>query len=116
MFFIPVRTSTSASSTVFIKDKKILKRVNYWVTIGIVLIICIGIFTWWNNSKKKTPHHKLKPQPALIDNTSTRSASYPTKEFKNLLSQNYPDIYKNLNFKQKPTYYVISRFDSVSSN
>ena len=91
----------------FLKDKKILKRVNYWVTIGIVLIICIGIFTWWNNSKKKTPHHKLKPQPALIDNTSTRPASYPTKEFKNLLSQNYPDIYKNLNFKQKPTFYVI---------
>lgn len=28
----------------------------------------------------------MKPQPALIDNTSTRSASYPTKEFKNLLS------------------------------
>ena len=31
----------------FLKDKKVLKRVNYWVTIGIVLIICIGIFTWW---------------------------------------------------------------------
>ena len=73
----------------FLKDKKILKRVNYWVTIGIVLIICIGIFTWWNNSKKKTPHHKLKPQPALIDNTSTRPASYPTKEFKNLLISYY---------------------------
>ena len=49
----------------------------------------------------------MKPQPALIDNTSTRPASYTTKEFKNLLSQNYPDIYKNLNFKQKPTFYVI---------
>ena len=63
---------------------------------------------WTNYKKKEVPHHfSIKPQPALIDNTSTRPASYTTKEFKNLLSQNYPDIYKNLNFKQKPTFYVI---------
>ena len=99
-------------------NKNISKKLYYWIISMIILALCVIFFMLWTNYKKKeVPHHfSIKPQPALIDNTSNRPASYTTKEFKNLLSQNYPDIYKNLNFKQKPTYYVISRFDSVSSN
>ncbi|WP_255323228.1 YncE family protein [Lactobacillus johnsonii] len=85
------------------------KKVSRWLIVGIILILCGIVATVWStqNTRKKPSQPKLKPQPALVDNTSTRPASYTTKEFKSLLFQNYPDIYKNLNFKQKPTFYVI---------
>lgn len=87
-----------------VKNKKV-----YWLIMSIIVLVIIGSVFFFLNSKKptKTTHKRLPKQAAIIDNTSTRPASYTTSEFKKVLSQNYPDVYKNLNFKQKPTFYVI---------
>ncbi|OYS19687.1 hypothetical protein CBF60_02640 [Lactobacillus taiwanensis] len=75
----------------------------------IILTSCVIFFMLWTNYKKKEVrrHPSIKSQPALVDNTSTRPASYSTKDFKSVLFETYSDVYKNLNFKQKPTFYVI---------
>lgn len=88
-------------------NKKLTKKSFIWIALGILIIIGSAVIVWANHSTKKVVHHTPKPQPAIVDNTSTRPASYSTKVFKKLLSDTYPQVYKNLNFKQKPTFYVI---------
>ncbi|WP_256978661.1 YncE family protein [Lactobacillus taiwanensis] len=90
-------------------NKNISKRRYYWIILMIILTSCVIFFMLWTNYKKKEVrrHPSVKSQPALVDNTSTRPASYSTKDFKSVLFETYSDVYKNLNFKQKPTFYVI---------
>lgn len=70
-----------------------------WKIIIIIILIFGGVFFLARYSQKK--------QPTLVDNTSTSPASYSTKKFKSLLQKEYPEVYKNLNFNQKPIFYVI---------
>ncbi|WP_290627364.1 hypothetical protein [Lactobacillus sp.] len=68
--------------------------------VALILIVC-GIAVFVIHS------HQNTKEPAVVDNTSTRPASYSTKEFKSLLQKQYPDVYKNLDLTQKPAFYVI---------
>lgn len=72
-----------------------------WQHIIIIVLIFCGVIFLVHS------HQKSAKQPAVVDNTSTRPASYSTKKFKSLLRKQYPEVYQNLNFDQKPTFYVI---------
>lgn len=72
-----------------------------WKHIVIIVLIFCGIAFLIYSQKRSAK------EPSIVDNTSTRPASYSTKKFKSLLKKQYPNLYQNLNFDQKPTFYVI---------
>lgn len=76
-----------------------------WKFIIIIVLVLVGGVSLVKHSQKN--NSVPRRQPAIVDNTSTRPASYSTKEFKSLLRKQYPGLYQNLDLKQKPSFYVI---------
>ena len=100
---LPVNISGSIFLSIK-KGKSILQRGLKPKVIWPIIAIIVIIFGVW---KFNQPKRNSTREPAIVDNTSTRPASYSTKKFESLLKKQYPDVYQNLDFKQKPTFYVI---------